>query len=849
VARGFGKRLPWRASRVAFWSALGMPVVFLACLVITVACGDKRLSDWSPEIVWEQTRIGLANVLFLSNPPERSAIPVVEVLLGNGSTEGMNQALLFGDPEKDHDVGGDKPYFPCYYIDESGKTQRGKACLRGLNYWHHRLRKPSLRVKIKKAEVEMGRREVELSRPEDPLALCNLMPEAMARDFGLMSQVDDHVALYLNNRFAGVYLRGYRANASLAVANGRLEGTFFKGDLEYGMGLWKGLDEWAVGGQDSPLAREAFERLLTLRAAPSSRRKLDQVARLLDVDAMARWSALNTVCGTAHSDDCHNQVFFFDPRRGLLEPVVWDPNGFGVDLDPVAPVDMFPSPIEEMFAADPAWVHQRNLYLAQLLGGLCGVEALQKRVDGYLAATLPWLRADPDLGRLVRTEEFFRLRPYSVIDLPLARRELSDWTARRRAFLQQYLAGAEVAVEASGGGAKVTVFGHVAVEARGPGGASRLLFPGLRQRRARLSPDAPANQTLLKPTPIAYELPWKPARLTFRNAVTGQKVAPGALPVGPKVASRSLPVKAPPAMRARTSRLGPGLVWMRSTRVVESGETLEIAPGTRLALDEGVSLVVRGKLLAEGSPKLPITVGPWQGRRWGVLALLGPGTGGSRLSRVTLVGGSTSRQDYQALPAMLSVQGCPDLAVEHCTFAANAGGQDAVRIAESQLRLDHCLWTGAPANALALEACRGRVEGCRFEGSGRNGLVLCRSRVAVSHCEFVGNDDKGLYAHRGSDARVAFCTFTANARAVQASDDSVARLSHCLLQGNPVALDAYRKTEEARRGGTIEVVGTLFPGPTQQVLRDKRSAIRLDGKEMPVDQPEGLEHEQAPQGP
>ncbi len=749
------KRLSNRARQILLLLLVVLPLALFCALVLAVAAQDRRLTDWAPEVVAEHSRIGLLNVLYLKNPPEMSKLPVVEVLMANGAPEAMASALVHGDPALDHDPGGDKPYFECFYIDESGRSQRGEVCLRGLNDWHHRLRKPSLRVKLKKSEVELGRRYVELSRPEDPLALSNLLAEEIAREFGVMAQVEDHVAFYLNNRFCGVYLRGHRVGDSLALANKRIPGTFFKGDLPGGFELWEGLSLWAVEGQDSPVAREAMTRLLELRSLPASWQRLDQVAQVLEADAMARWAALNIVTGTAHTDNCHNQVFFYNPARGKLEPVVWDPNSFGVDLPPEAPVDVYPSPVEEIFASDPLWVHQRNLYIADLLGSLCSEASLKGRIDKLLAASLPWLEADPDLGRLVRTEEFFRLKPYAVTDLPLASRELSDWIARRHRLLTDYLAEARFSLQPGPGeGSTVKVFGRIAIRARGPGGEDRLLYPGLARRRVRPSEDAPVNLTIFPAATLEYELPWPPGSITFVNAVTGTPIQPETEPAGPPVELVSLRPRSESSPRPETVRLGPGRVTLQESLILGSEATLEIAAGTEILLAPGVSILSKGRVLALGSSEAPIRLRALKADQpWGALGLQGEATAGSRLEHTRVEGGSTARRDYLVFKAMLSVHGCPDLRLSDCHVKASRSGQDAGSLVESQVRIERSSWSDGN-DGLDTDACVGTVQDCLFESNSDDGLESSGSNLMVERCRFITYGSSGLVAGAGSRLRV-----------------------------------------------------------------------------------------------
>ena len=82
------------------------------------------------------------------------------------------------------------------------------------------LSKPSVRVKLRKDDVRDGRRYIELSRPKDVLALKNWLPQVFARKLGLLSDQSDLVRLFINQKYAGVYVRSMRPGQALAIAVG-----------------------------------------------------------------------------------------------------------------------------------------------------------------------------------------------------------------------------------------------------------------------------------------------------------------------------------------------------------------------------------------------------------------------------------------------------------------------------------------------------------------------------------------------------------------------------------------------------------------------------------------------------
>ena len=799
----------------AFWSAYGQ---------------HPGVSDWEElkRRTWVHTRASFLNSLALRNPPERTDLPVLHLYLADGALEEMVRAARTGDPAKNHDPGGDKPWFKGFLKDESEVTQGAKVALRGLGERHHNVTKPSLRVKIKKEEIELGRRYVELTRPEDTLAVSNWLSEEIAREFGVMTHIDEHVALYLNNRFAGLYTRGYRAGEKLALQQDRLPGTFFKGDREdMGIDLWTSLDFWRVSGEDTPNAREAFEYLLKLRAEPPSQSKFELVQKALDADAVARWSAVQIGIGSAHTDFFHNQVYFHDSVRGLLEPVVWDPNGFGLNLPPDAPVDLFANPVADIFSDFPRWVHRRNLYLYELQQTTLSPANLRQRLEMKFKEIDPWLMADPGLGVIVHDNNWFWMKPVPVTDVDEAKAELYRWLDARHSFLMDYLNDSRFYLEPlEKNRSRVTVFGTAAVEARWPGG-QRTLYPGLSKERFKV-PGLSDFKRTMRPAPLVYDLPVSQEELEFRNAVTGAPVSPEAQEPQALETRSFLPEPEKRVERPADMRLGPGQVVLRENLLLKKGQALSIAPGTEILLAPGVSLFSQGPVLAKGTEKKPIRFAPLDDEPWGAIALFGEECGQSEFEHVFVSGGSVSRYNYLAFKGMFNAYNCPSVVLKHCVFGPNQVGDDAVNFAECEVDIADSTWENARSDALDLDQCQGRVTNCRFVSSGNDGLNISTSLLEVHGCLFEKNGDKGMSIGEASQANLIDCRLLSNTKGVQVKDRSQAELTRCTFSENGLTVEANRKKWLFGKGGQVRLYNCQFLTKPSFVL-DARSSIELDG--------------------
>ncbi|MCA8977482.1 MAG: CotH kinase family protein, partial [Planctomycetes bacterium] len=366
-------------------------------------------------------------------------LPVVEVTLQRGKLD-----ELFA-PTNGEDG---KVSLAATFRDGDRPPSRARVSLRGFSAWHHRRAKPSLRIKPRTADLATPE-FVELSRPEDPLALCNWLPDQLSAELGLMHEHSAPVRLVLNGRQRGVYLRSLRPGDDLAAQGGRPRGTFFKGDSlgsRRHLDLWAVADSWRAIGDPNPRARRALDRLLAALRMPPSVESLAILAATLDLEAMARAQAVAVLTASIHADRAHNHVLFFDPAKDRLEPLLWDANGFGIHAEPGLAVDVMRHPLAERLACDPCFVHRRNEILWQLLHGAGRAERLIATAEERMTQLAATLRHDPEIARLVLRRGVFEVDPIGYDEVPAALDTFRTFVRQREARLRDHFADAHARV-------------------------------------------------------------------------------------------------------------------------------------------------------------------------------------------------------------------------------------------------------------------------------------------------------------------------------------------------------------------------------------------------------------------
>jgi hypothetical protein len=836
-------------ARLHPWSVLAvfalLPLLTLAGVTLAVARQSwsyARLLDQphhpaaqaEAAEVWEElNRVALLNLLHLEPQRSHSELPTARLEVGRRALDLMQEAIHRGSPALGHGPGGHKPYVPGRYADERGGPAECKVAYRGLTPPHHYAVKPSLRVRLKKAQVFGGQRYVELQRPEDAAAIINWLPEQVGAEVGLLTSQSDHVRLEVNRRFMGVYVRSYRPGEPLAIAQGRLPGVFYKGDAfdpQAGISypLFTG-EHWRLEphADDGPL-RAPLDALLDAvdrgEPAPFDWAKREALEAALDTDAYARFVALLILVGSDHVDAVHNHVLFWNTYRGRLEPVVWDLNGYLGD--PQTPVDLTQHPIVDRLSRDPLWVHRRNLALWELLEGPGSAAAQSARLDAALARLGPDLRADPNLAALHPSGTgFARLRAVPVSELGAEVEAKRAWMRAREAFLRAYLSLAQVHVAphpTRPGASRVQVAGAAAVAVTWEGAPAPRLLHTAYSESVYQQEDGKAP--FLLPVARTYTVEAPPAGLRFKNAVTGGmiRLLPRPMTEAP---TRSLRPEDAPAPSPAHHVLGPGEVRLDESLFVGPASSLTLRPGTTLRLAPGVGIYARGPVRAEGTPASPISILPADEEPFACIGLRGAATSGSVFRHVTVRGGSVGRDRSSPFLGMLSVYGCPDLVLEDCTFAANQVGDDLVNLANAQVRIEGCTFQDGRADGLDLDACAGVIRDSRFIDCGNDGLDLSHARVLVEDSVARGCGDKGLSVGEASQVVARRLKVESCNLGVQVKDASALLLEDSALLANGTGLHAYQKKWAFDVGGVVALHRTrILASQLAGVSLERRTA-------------------------
>jgi len=285
-------------------------------------------------------------------------------------------------------------------------------------------------------------------------------------------------------------------------------------------------------------------------------------------------------------------------------------------------------------------------------------------------------------------------------------------------------------------------------------------------------------------------------------------------------------------------------------------DDLIIQPGTTVRLAPDATLVLKGRLLAEGTPERPIRFLSQQADQspWGAIVLMGQGANGSRLTHCEMAGGSGRKGDLFEYSAMFSVHDVKDVSVQDCLFRDNRVVDDMVHTVYADIRFERTRFKNAFADALDLDISEAVIIDSQFDNSGNDAVDLMTSEAVITGTIFKYNDDKGISVGENSQLCAVNNRLIGNMIGVESKDRSTAVLFNHSFVDNKTALHAYKKNWRYGEGGRIFIAKSAIVGGEVVAQAQKRSSIamfdsyvetKVTGKRVSTDSVDGLSRKNA----
>jgi hypothetical protein len=585
------------------------------------------------------------------------------------------------------------------------------------------------------------------------------------------------------------------------------------------------------------------------------------------MEAFGRFSALEILTSTAHVDAAHNWRLYYDPMRGCFVPIVWDLVGWHKSALPAkgstARLDVITSPLHLMLHQNAIFLRSRDRALKEFF--MSGMD--KKFLDELISLIKylpPYINHDPNLA-----PDFEPVTPEQSMQAILGLKFNIE-----KVFKDIYEGYFQLneqdrfAVNQDTGTLPLSITGRSGVE--------RLIFKynkpfshivsgqlsfwhnkkqntidisgAIKQQASTITVDFPLMARFVPEMTTMQSGKVEANRMTVENGyyeiffkgiladniLREFKVDRGLGEPNDVLKSdylerknfkntfqiaKSIPVKTP--------LVWSGEVVINDVQLIEN--ELIILPGTVVRLSLGASLIIKGRVVAEGTDDKPIRFISSEVSRdpWGTVVLVGKGANGSRLKYVEFNGGSGLKSDLFEYTAMLSIHDVKGVMVENCKFRNSKITDDMVHAVYSEVRFSDCLFERSLMDALDIDISDVIIERCHFIQSGNDAIDLMTSTAVVVDTLIENGGDKAVSVGEGSHLLAINNVFRNNVIGVQAKDGSVAAIYNTTLEGNGQALDAYKKNWRYDDGGEIYLYKSRLAGNKKQIAADKKSRIRV----------------------
>ena len=278
--------------------------------------------------------------------------------------------------------------------------------------------------------------------------------------------------------------------------------------------------------------------------------------------------------------------------------------------------------------------------------------------------------------------------------------------------------------------------------------------------------------------------------------------------------------------------LGPGKFRLAGSTTFAPGQPVVIKAGTEIYLDKNIQILIQGPLIVEGTKHKPVTIKPTNPKEpFGVFALLGSKTSGSKINYLNMEGGSVGKFYNLNFSGMLSVHDCPDIEIKNSNFGRNYIGDDAVHIINSTANIENSTFRNSKMDALDLDLVDGKLSNNQFINPGNDGLDLSMGNATANKNQFIGCKDKCISIGEGAKARINNSYFQNCNIAIAIKDKSRATLKNSTIDSCNIGWNSYRKKWRWELGGEGEIINSKFINSrSADIAGDKLSKVKLVGQ-------------------
>jgi len=726
-------------------------------------------------------------------------------------------------------------------IAVDGEQTRVRLRLKGDWVDHLREDKWSFRVKTRGDKKLFGMKVFSLQQPATRSYDDEWLFQRIFMRDGLLGQRYFFVRLILNGDDKGIYALEEHFSKELLEAQQRRESVIIKFD-ETGMfetGSDGRLNERELQDDYTRAGIDEFQSS-RVAASPTLAAQRDAALRLLKsfvagdmpasrvfkVPELARFFAINGICGTWHGVRWHNMRFYYDPIEGNLEPIAFD---LSHDVRPHSHLVASFDPWAQQALSDPAVARAYATELVRLSDTAYMEQLRNEFYDEWRYQVMAllhqeWPGHSSDVWERIASNQLFVQRLLRVTNVAIGYAEPDPAAIVNPAEMRLavYMRGATyLPVEVVGfniaGEGTETLHGVGDLPAMLPGPHS---FPSREQFRYLVTVPADFTGSLeaacripgserIRLIPINVFSEGAPK--DFRQQQVGSVA--DVLKKHSFLTETSLP---------GTLEMKPGTWDVDGDLVLPEGIKLKVSAGTTLRFAPAAVMVCSGSLDLLGTPEAPIYLVA-QSDSWAGIIVTNAGV--SRWQNVVVKGTTSINRHGWTTTGGVTFYRSP-VRFSDCRFT-DSSAEDVVNVVRAKMSCERCVFARSASDAFDGDFMEGTFRDCTFHDIGGDGIDISGSRVTVETASFSRIGDKALSVGEQSEMEAATIRISDARFGVVSKDSSHIQLQDVKIEMAEYGLAAFVKKPEYGPA-TIDCVEVEFNEVAQDGLVQTGSSVVVD---------------------
>jgi len=750
-------------------------------------------------------------------------------------------------------------------ITNNDKTTKVRLRLKGDWIDHLEGDKWSFRIKVQDDKTLFGMRTFSIQDPKTREYLYEPLYHMALRREGIMAIRYNFIDVTINGNHKGIYALEEHFDKYLAENNEKREGVYLKFDengyREYlyheklFTGVFSGSSIYLNPYAASPLTTFRTNQVL---ADPIKKAQFDlatsnlesfrlgklKTHEVIDIDILARYSALGMLLGSQHATKYNNIRFYYNPITSLLEPIGYD-GSLQESLQRNRYKDLFiPSCIDN---SNNEYIILGNCeyemnYYNQLFGDSLFFEKYMQELERignkeYLESLLKEI--DKDLKKDLLAIHSDTPSYHFSTDIFYQNIEYIDKLLNSAYTLHSYYQGVDAferTIEL-----KIANLQRFPIEIIDATYNDSVIFENILGRPVL----QPVSPNVINHNSIKFRIPagfvWNESyvpnlKVRYRVFGTSQIKTNEVFPWGyleedfleESILYNSLNITNATQIisvdnATKTIQFKEGYFTLNETLLIPKGYTVHCASGTKIDLINSAGIISYSPILFYGTEKAPIEIISSDNSGQGLIVFNAGGQ--SILENVEFKGLTNLNQGGWTLTGAVNFYESP-IIINHVLFS-ESHSEDSLNIIRSSFVINNTEFKDSFSDCLDIDFGKGVIENSLFINCGNDGADFSGSEIKISNVEIINAGDKGISAGEKSIVEIYNTRINKSNICIASKDISEVYIENFYGENCNYGFALYQKKPEFGPAN-INAVSVTFINTNKNYLVEKDSILTIN---------------------